>query len=110
MVISSLSERRGAGPGRFQACWITGDPFIVSSTLVKRVVRTMALSSIRSTLLVCLFLVTNLSVLQFSFLVSNYHIALLSPLTACVIIVPYIHITTMNLLEPDGVLRRKGIP
>src|SRR5947209_6377502 len=31
-----------------------GDPFIASSTMVKRVVRTVALSSIGSTLLVCL--------------------------------------------------------
>src|SRR2546425_2282015 len=55
MVISSLSERRGAGPGRSKACWITVDPFIVSSTMVKMVVRTVALSSIGSTLLVCLY-------------------------------------------------------
>src|SRR5437899_1947609 len=54
MVITSLSERWGAGPGRFKACWITGDPFIASSTMVKRVVRTVAFSSIRSALLVCL--------------------------------------------------------
>src|SRR2546425_12447375 len=54
MVTSSLSERRGAGPGRSKACWIMTDPFIVSSTMVKMVVRTMALSSIGSTLLVCL--------------------------------------------------------
>src|SRR6266581_341564 len=54
MVTSSLSERRGAGPGRFKACWITADPFIVSSTMVKIVVRTVALSSIGSALLVCL--------------------------------------------------------
>src|SRR5438128_690777 len=55
MVISSLSERLGAGPGRFKACWITADPFIVSSTMVKMVVRTVALSSICSALLVCLY-------------------------------------------------------
>src|SRR6266852_4984161 len=54
MVTNSLSERRGAGPGRAKACWITTDPFIVSSTMVKMVVRTVALSSICSTLLVCL--------------------------------------------------------
>src|SRR5439155_25772821 len=54
MVITSLSERRGAGPGRSKACWIMADPFIVSSTMVKMVVRTVALSSICSTLLVCL--------------------------------------------------------
>src|SRR6266568_3252368 len=54
MVTTSLSERCGAGPGRFKACWITADPFIVSSTMVKMVVRTLALSSICSTLLVCL--------------------------------------------------------
>src|SRR5713226_8069052 len=54
MVTSSLSERRGAGPGRSKACWIMADPFIVSSTMVKMVVRTVALSSIGSTLLVCL--------------------------------------------------------
>src|SRR5213082_115677 len=54
MVTSSLSERCGAGPGRFKACWITADPFIVSSTMVKMVVRTVALSSICRTLLVCL--------------------------------------------------------
>src|SRR5439155_18588323 len=54
MVTTSLSERRGAGPGRFKACWITADPFIVSSTMVKMVVRTVALSSICRTLLVCL--------------------------------------------------------
>src|SRR5437763_9309032 len=54
MVTSSLSERRGAGPGRSKACWIMADPFIVSSTMVKMVVRTMALSSMSSTLLVCL--------------------------------------------------------
>src|SRR6266480_4965609 len=54
MVITSLSERWGAGPGRSKACWITGDPFIASSTMVKRVVRTVAFSSIRSALLVCL--------------------------------------------------------
>src|SRR6266851_9999590 len=54
MVTSSLSERRGAGPGRFKACWITAAPFIVSSTMVKMVVRTVALSSIGSALLVCL--------------------------------------------------------
>src|SRR5258708_35876121 len=53
MVMSSLSERCGAGPGRFKACWITADPFIVSSTMVKRVVRTIALSSMCSALLVC---------------------------------------------------------
>ena len=46
IVITSLSDRWGAGPGRFKACWIMGDPFIVSSTMVKRVVRTVALSSI----------------------------------------------------------------
>src|SRR5213080_1892464 len=55
MVTTSLSERRGAGPGRFKVCWITADPFIVSSTMVKMVVRTVALSSIGSTLLVCLY-------------------------------------------------------
>src|SRR5207248_4539244 len=55
MVITSLSERWGAGPGRFKACWITGDPFIASSTMVKMVVRTVAFSSIRSALLVCLY-------------------------------------------------------
>src|SRR5713101_7461255 len=54
MVTSSLSERCGAGPGRSKACWILADPFIVSSTMVKMVVRTVALSSIGSTLLVCL--------------------------------------------------------
>src|SRR5713226_295415 len=54
MVTTSLSERCGAGPGRSKACWIMADPFIVSSTMVKMVVRTMALSSISSTLLVCL--------------------------------------------------------
>src|SRR5712692_5858035 len=54
MVTSSLSERCGAGPGRSKACWIMADPFIVSSTMVKMVVRTVALSSIGSTLLVCL--------------------------------------------------------
>src|SRR5437764_1679601 len=54
MVTTSLSERRGAGPGRSKACWIMADPFIVSSTMVKMVVRTVALSSICSTLLVCL--------------------------------------------------------
>src|SRR5512142_3058021 len=54
MVTSSLSERRGAGPGRSKTCWIMADPFIVSSTMVKMVVRTVALSSIDSTLLVCL--------------------------------------------------------
>src|SRR6266487_113173 len=54
MVTTSLSERCGAGPGRFKACWITADPFIVSSTMVKMVVRTVALSSICSALLVCL--------------------------------------------------------
>src|SRR5258708_26976029 len=54
MVTSSLSARRGAGPGRFKACWITAAPFIVSSTMVKMVVRTVALSSIGSALLVCL--------------------------------------------------------
>src|SRR2546426_12336992 len=54
MVTSSLSERRGAGPGLRAACWIMADPFIVSSTMLKMVVRTMALSSIGSTLLVCL--------------------------------------------------------
>src|SRR5260370_32255583 len=54
MVITSLSERWGAGPGRSKACRITADPFIASSTMVKRVVRTVAFSSIRSALLVCL--------------------------------------------------------
>src|SRR6266849_10875220 len=54
MLTSSLSESFGAGPGRFKACWITVDPFIVSSTMVKMVVRTVALSSIGSALLVCL--------------------------------------------------------
>src|SRR6266699_4945947 len=54
IVTTSLSERCGAGPGRSKACWIIVDPFIVSSTMVKMVVRTMALSSIGSTLLVCL--------------------------------------------------------
>src|SRR5437764_11001960 len=54
MVTNSLSERCGAGPGRFKACWITADPFIVSSIMVKMVVRMVALSSICSTLLVCL--------------------------------------------------------
>src|SRR5207249_5707138 len=54
MVTSSLSESFGAGPGRFKTCWITADPFIVSSTMLKMVVRTIALSSIGSTLLVCL--------------------------------------------------------
>src|SRR6266849_2271214 len=54
MVITSLSERWGAGPGRSKACRITGDPFIASSTMVKRVVRTVAFSSICSALLVCL--------------------------------------------------------
>ena len=37
-----------------QGVWITADPFIVSSIMVKMVVRTMALSSICSALLVCL--------------------------------------------------------
>src|SRR2546423_12215038 len=54
MVITSLSDRWGAGPGRSKACRITSDPFIASSTMVKRVVRTVAFSSIRSALLVCL--------------------------------------------------------
>src|SRR5438477_12512641 len=53
MVTSSLSERLGAGPGRSKVCWIIGDPFITSSTLVKMVVRTVAFSSICSALLVC---------------------------------------------------------
>src|SRR6266581_3608099 len=53
MVTSSLSERRGAGPGRSKICWIIGDPFITSSTIVKMVVRTVAFSSICSALLVC---------------------------------------------------------
>ena len=69
--MTSLSERRGAGPGRFKASWIMDDPFIVSSTMVKRAVRTVALSNIGSTLLVGLSLLTNLSVLQFSFPVTN---------------------------------------
>src|SRR2546421_7732050 len=55
MVTSSLSERRGAGPGRSKACWIMADPFIVSSTMVNMVVRTVARSRIGSTLLVCLY-------------------------------------------------------
>src|SRR5438132_8642211 len=55
MVITSLSDRWGAGPGRSKACRITADPFIASSTMVKRVVRTVAFSSIRSALLVCLW-------------------------------------------------------
>src|SRR5205807_1278359 len=54
-VTTSLSERLGAGPGRSKVCWIIGDPFIVSSTMVKMVVRTVALSSICSALLVCLY-------------------------------------------------------
>src|SRR5271167_1834743 len=53
MVTSSLSERLGAGPGRSKVCWIIGDPFITSSTMVKMVVRTVAFSSICSALLVC---------------------------------------------------------
>src|SRR6266568_5415676 len=52
MVTSSLSERHGAGPGRSKVCWIMGDPFITSSTIVKMVVRTVAFSSICSALLV----------------------------------------------------------
>src|SRR5438876_7034980 len=52
MVTSSLSERHGAGPGRSKVCWIMGDPFITSSTMVKMVVRTVAFSSICSALLV----------------------------------------------------------
>src|SRR6266568_3797940 len=54
MVTNSLSERLGAGPGRCKVCWIIGDPFITSSTMVKMVVRTVALSSICSALLVCI--------------------------------------------------------
>src|SRR5260370_12863250 len=53
MVTNSLSERRGAGPGRSKIRWIIGDPFIASSTMVKMVVRTVAFSSICSALLVC---------------------------------------------------------
>src|SRR5713226_22232 len=54
MVTNSLSERLGAGPGRCKVSWIIGDPFITSSTMVKMVVRTVALSSICSALLVCI--------------------------------------------------------
>src|SRR5260370_26950190 len=54
MGARSWGEGGGGGPGRFKACWITAAPFIVSSTMVKMVVRTVALSSIGSALLVCL--------------------------------------------------------
>ena len=47
-----LTVVRLGGPGRSKACG--SDPSIVSSIMVKMVVRTMALSSICSALLVCL--------------------------------------------------------
>jgi hypothetical protein len=35
-MITAFSERCGVKPGHFKACWITLDPFIVSSALGKQ--------------------------------------------------------------------------